>query len=57
MIIGLLGLLIVTRTEEGDLLFYKGQVKESQEEGFNFVRFSVALLWIIPFTCMFVGVG
>ena len=42
MIIGLLGLLLITRSEEGDRIFYKGP--QGDEPGWWIIGF----LWALP---------
>jgi hypothetical protein len=47
LIIGMLGLLLITRTEEGDQVFYKGP--KGDQPG----RWEVAVLWALPVSWLF----
>lgn len=49
LVIGLLGLLIVTRTDGGDRLFYRGL--QPGEPG----RWQVGVLWAIPMVILFLA--
>jgi hypothetical protein len=50
LIIGMLALLWITRTDVGDRLFYKGP--EGNEPG----RLEVAVLWAVPVVVLFLAV-
>lgn len=50
VIIGLIGLLLVTRTDRGDRLFYQGPLGD--EPGL----LRIALLWAIPFVGLFTAI-
>lgn len=42
LIVGLIGLILITRTEEGERLFYQGP--QGNEPG----QWQVAMLWVLP---------